>query len=870
MLDFLLFLCVIGLAFYVWLMRADLRYLRRRLEELEDRSGLDRPKAGAPTTDPAPQRLVVTKRVAQSVATASVPITRTEQASPSVPPPTAPEPKPESEPDVSAPPLSARINFENLVGGKLPIWVGGISLVFAGFFLVRYTIEAGLFGPAARSVTATIFAGLLIAISLVGGKLPKIGDSFAADPRVGQSLAGAGIATLYGTLYMAAEIYGLVGISAAFILVVLTTAIAFALALRHGPPTALMGLVGGFVAPWVAGMGASNLPSLLLYLAVFIAALFGLAVWRRWLWLLVLASGGGLLWSLAMLFAANSNLALLAGFIAATGGGAILAAKRFEHLEGYWSPLARFAPMTLALAQLAVLLPKMEYSIIGWIFYFLLSALAIALAWREKILLPLVAGALLVVLGPLGVAWEADGPSQRNLLATAAVILLFGLAGNVRARQSPEASTYWAIIGFAAPALCWFTAALSGGIANDQIWAAMAALAAVPALWTAWEWHSKQRAPELQRWATAVAGAMLWFALGLLLGENWLPVATALIALGIAAWANVTKGVWERRISWLPLGTAILIATVYSYQFLDAIGASLSGAGAVMSRLPAIGDAARTTLLPALLIAAAAWTPIFATGKRTRRLVLVAGGAGVAAFAWLLAKQVGNIVSPSDFIRLGFVERAVITQIFFGLGWFAFAQSDKRPEWPGLRNAALILSAVGVFRVIWFDFVILNPLFDPQSVGPVPIANFATAHFAAVSAWLWLLASRLPARLPAKGASLGMMIVTAGITVRQAFQGNLLSGAEVSNAENYVYSAAFMLLAIVWLTLGIRSGLALLRLAGLLLLTVVTLKVFLVDAAALSGLLRIVSFLGLGIALIGIGWAYGRVMQPKNEKSPKE
>ena len=30
--------------------------------------------------------------------------------------------------------------------------------------------------------------------------------------------------------------------------------------------------------------------------------------------------------------------------------------------------------------------------------------------------------------------------------------------------------------------------------------------------------------------------------------------------------------------------------------------------------------------------------------------------------------------------------------------------------------------------------------------------------------------------------------------------------------------------------------------------------------AALTGVLRILSFLGLGIALIGIGWAYGRIM----------
>lgn len=849
-----LFLAVLALTFYVYLMRADVRYLRRRLEKLENMDWSDRPVAIEPK-EAAAARVVIAKRTAEPPA--EIQPLDAELALP--PPPATPAP--------DAVPISARINFENLVGGKLPIWVGGIALVFAGFFLVRYTIEAGLFGPAARSVTATIFAGLLIAFSLFGAKLPKIGDSFAADPRVGQSLAGAGIATLYGTLYMAAEIYGLLGIGAAFVAVVLTTIIAFALALRHGPPTALMGLVGGFVAPWVAGMGASNLPSLLLYLAVFIAALFGLAVWRRWLWLLVLASGGGLLWSLAMLFAANSNLALLGGFIAITGGGAILAAKRFEAQSGLWSELARFAPMTLALVQLAMLLPKMEFSIIGWILYFAVSALGIALAWRDKMLLPVVSGALLLAMGPLSVAWDADGANQRNVAATLAIILLFGVSGHLRARQSTEASTFWAIIGFAAPGLCWLVAATASGVSNDMLWAALAWLAALPAAWTAWEWHTKQRDPALQKWATVAAGIMLWFAIGLLLGEDWFPTSAALIALGIAAWANVTKGVWERRISLIPLGVAMFTAIAFSYQFLDAIGASLSGAGAVMNKLPSISHAVRTALIPAALIAAIAWGPVFATGKRSRNLALLAGGAGVTAFLWLLAKQVGNIVSPSDFIRLGFAERAVITQVFFGLGWLAFAQSDKRPEWPRLYTLGLVLVAVAIFRVIWFDLVVHNPLFDPQAVGPAPIANLATLHFAAVAAWLWLLASRLPARFPAKGVSLGMMIVTTGVTVRQAFQGTLLSGAEVSNSENYAYSAAFMLLSVAWLAFGISSGLKLLRFAGLLLLTVVTLKVFLVDAAALEGLLRILSFLGLGIALIGIGWAYGRVMQIKNQNS---
>ena len=51
-----------------------------------------------------------------------------------------------------------------------------------------------------------------------------------------------------------------------------------------------------------------------------------------------------------------------------------------------------------------------------------------------------------------------------------------------------------------------------------------------------------------------------------------------------------------------------------------------------------------------------------------------------------------------------------------------------------------------------------------------------------------------------------------------------------------------------------------LRVAGLVLLTATALKVFLVDASALAGALRILSFLGLGVALIGIGKLYTAVL----------
>ena len=45
-------------------------------------------------------------------------------------------------------------------------------------------------------------------------------------------------------------------------------------------------------------------------------------------------------------------------------------------------------------------------------------------------------------------------------------------------------------------------------------------------------------------------------------------------------------------------------------------------------------------------------------------------------------------------------------------------------------------------------------------------------------------------------------------------------------------------------------------------------KVFLIDAAGLEGLLRIASFMALGFSLIGIGWVYTRQLGRTPSPSP--
>jgi uncharacterized membrane protein len=111
--------------------------------------------------------------------------------------------------------------------------------------------------------------------------------------------------------------------------------------------------------------------------------------------------------------------------------------------------------------------------------------------------------------------------------------------------------------------------------------------------------------------------------------------------------------------------------------------------------------------------------------------------------------------------------------------------------------------------------------------------------------------------------ALFVIVLIAGVMllVRQAFQGPLLDGPAMPRSEFYGYSLAGLTLAVALLVGGVRAGDKALRLAGLALLTATALKVFLIDADVLEGVLRILSFLGLGVALIGIGKLYGKVLR---------
>ena len=114
-------------------------------------------------------------------------------------------------------------------------------------------------------------------------------------------------------------------------------------------------------------------------------------------------------------------------------------------------------------------------------------------------------------------------------------------------------------------------------------------------------------------------------------------------------------------------------------------------------------------------------------------------------------------------------------------------------------------------------------------------------------------------------AVLGFLFINGEI--RALFNlGYLRLGPPMQQAELYTYSVVWLAISTLTIYLAqLRENSTLVK-AGFIGLAVVLLKAFVVDMAHLEGLFRALSFIGLGLCLVGIGWLFQKMQ--KNEPEP--
>lgn len=257
-------------------------------------------------------------------------------------------------------------------------------------------------------------------------------------------------------------------------------------------------------------------------------------------------------------------------------------------------------------------------------------------------------------------------------------------------------------------------------------------------------------------------------------------------------------------------------------------------------------------------------------GSRADDLLVSVLEAGSIVFAAMLLTLelrhalYGRLDAP--FSDLG--HDAAQTLLWLGLAAFLMWIGERRRR-PVLNWGGIILFWLGTIQAVIWQAIIANPLLTGDPVGQLMIFDVVTLAYglpALVYAGIvWLRLGPIPLRWLARILAVGFAFLWLSLEIRHAFQGTILTWGEIGEAEWYAYSAAWLASAGAGLAVGLMWRNGWLHRAALAGVGLVVAKVFLFDMAALGGVLRAFSFLGLGGTLVGIGYAYRRLRPLRQE-----
>ena len=757
-----------------------------------------------------------------------------------------------------------------LTGGNALTRVGVVVLFFGVAFLLRYfaeyftlTIEWKLGG------VALVGAALLVA----GLRLAPVRAGY------GLSLQGAGAGILYLTTFAAFRLYPVLSPEVAIALLIAIAVVTIALALRSdSEPLAALALCGGFLAPLLGNTEGEPLP-LFAYFAVLNGAIFVVAWRRTWRTLNVIGFVAtfalGLFWGYryytdAHLWVVEPFLVLFFAFYVTI---AIVEASRatpevsrpIAGILVFGVPLAAFA-LQVALVHNIEHASAASALVLAGIY----ALLFLALRRRDGIGFALLAPAFLalaVIFATLAIPLAFDDRWTAALWAVeAAGVYWIGVRQrSVLARAFALLVEVGAGVAFAGTA-----AAVDASMpfANARFIGAM--LIGLSGLATAFV---ADRASPLmsERERPIAAFVFVW-------GTLWWLGGGALEIHREFARASVPHGI----LAWVSASVALALALTRALQW-----PRLALAGAVM--LPAIAyvalrdfNQARTTLTAyGWLVWPAAWVVQWAglyildgasasAAAAAPRPVTKAGALRIAhalsAFAltaqiaWEASEWVGRI-TPAHTAWVACV--AALPAIAY---LAAVARWRNVALWPmSAHGDAYALAAgtpIAALLALWF--IAVNVL-SPGDVAPLPylpLANPLDVTLALALAALYAWGSRfapLAASQRYGWLGFGLFVAMNGIVLRTAHHWAgipwHLPALLASKPLQASLTLAWTLTAVAVMYASTRRRLRALWIVGAVLLVIVVVKLFAIDLSALSGLSRVVAFLGVGVLLLGIGYA---------------
>ena len=160
--------------------------------------------------------------------------------------------------------------------GNVPVKVGVIVSFIGVSFLLKYAVD--------RKILVLSLEMRLVAVALAGAALIALGWYLRKRVRVyALSLQGGGAGILFLTIFAALRIWQLLPASLAFVLLVALALFTAVLAIvQNARILAVLGIVGGFLAPVLASTGQGSHVILFSYYLVLNGAILGIAWFRSW------------------------------------------------------------------------------------------------------------------------------------------------------------------------------------------------------------------------------------------------------------------------------------------------------------------------------------------------------------------------------------------------------------------------------------------------------------------------------------------------------------------------------------------------------------------------------------------------------------
>lgn len=798
-----------------------------------------------------------------------------------------------------------KTSLEEKIGSQWSVWIGGIALAIGAIFLLRFSIEAGVFTPAMRIGLASVL-GLC---ALLGGEWMRRrdldnlsavsnGNTLIQNAYIPGVLTAVGIFTWLGAAYVSYAVYGFLGPTVAFMLLGLTSLLGLALGLLHGPKLAALGLVAAFVTPLLVSTSSPNYIALYGYLLLIAGAALALAHKRRWPDITTLTLFGLLGWSFltANAIISGNTIFLWAGFSAISYGVGSWAAQEVERkapesdmprelLTPYLGVSFNSIAFTVWTAILALIIfgrilqLTPPYAPAVWM-ALLFSALFIMNAGRGR---PIAVH--LVIGGALATLTLLIGDLRLGLtLLIMAVFMLSVWALCFRESRRPKAQTsisfdpmVWTLVSAGLPLSGWLMLLLSKheGFATKTSWLSISKIGAFEGLiylgisltfaaTAEYLWRKNERKTwPINIYAFASGIAILC---GLLLCLNvnvkfYATLLTALLGMG-AYWV---RPLFALRIMIAgALALATFFAVFHHIQGNDVGTRYVINALWIYLALPAVMSFTAARLLERHS------SDIWSEGLKAISLALG---------ALFTVMQIHHLMNDGQVLatNLSLEEAAlfVLTGLCFTFGGSWLERGVTTPlkaRQPHKQLMPILSMALSVLTLAVFAIAVclsMNPLFNSNHLvkGNVVLNSLVLSYGAPAlllsAIILWTRGSR-PEGYIRFLSGLGLISFMLFVTSMVRF---LFSGAEISiftyppdGMELYAISAVWLMTGIALLILGLKREHRELRLVSGVIIILTILKAFLIDMANLEGVLRAMSFVILGLVLIVIGRIYQKLI----------